>query len=165
MHIIRWEVVPIIKITRSRYDIVVEILCILCLLGTVLYLIINWGSIPNEIPGHYNAMGQVDRVTKKSSIFAVPIINLIMYLGMSAVERFPQVWNTGVRITEENKYRVYRIIKDMVKTIKLLMLIVFSYLTINSATATELSPWLLPVFLILMFGSMIYYIVKLVRNK
>ncbi|NLC44647.1 MAG: DUF1648 domain-containing protein [Clostridiales bacterium] len=153
------------RIPKRRYDIVVEILCILCLLGTFLYLIITWNNIPDEIPGHYNAVGQVDRLTKKSSIFAVPIVNLIMYIGMSAVERFPQVWNTGVRITEENRSRVYRIIKDMVKTIKLLVVIVFSYLTINSAIATQLSPWFSPVFLILMFGSLIYFIVKLIINK
>ena len=63
------------RIPRSRYDIVAKTLCIICLLGTFLYLTVNWGNIPDEIPGHYNAMGQVDRVTKKSSIFAVPIIN------------------------------------------------------------------------------------------
>ncbi|NLB42992.1 MAG: DUF1648 domain-containing protein [Clostridiales bacterium] len=153
------------KITRSRYDIIVEILCMLCLLGTVLYLVINWGNIPDEIPGHYNALGQVDRITKKSSIIALPIVTAIMYIGMSAIERFPQAWNTGVTITEENKNRLYRIMKDMLKTTKLLIVVVFSYMTINSAIATQLSPWFLPVFLILMFGSMIYYIVKIIRNK
>ena len=153
------------KITRSRYDIIVEILCMLCLLGPVLYLVINWGNIPDEIPGHYNALGQVDRITKKSSIIALPIVTAIMYIGMSAIERFPQAWNTGVTITEENKNRLYRIMKDMLKTTKLLIVVVFSYMTINSAIATQLSPWFLPVFLILMFGSMIYYIVKIIRNK
>jgi hypothetical protein len=137
----------------------------LCLLGTVLYLVINWGNIPDEIPGHYNALGQVDRITKKSSIIALPIVTAIMYIGMSAIERFPQAWNTGVTITEENKNRLYRIMKDMLKTTKLLIVVVFSYMTINSAIATQLSPWFLPVFLILMFGSMIYYIVKIIRNK
>lgn len=153
------------KISRSRYDILTEILCIFCLLGTFLYLIIMWGSIPDEIAGHYNAMGQVDRITKKSSIIAMPIINLIMYLGMTFIGMFPQIWNTGVAITDENKHRVYRIIKDLLNTTKLLTVVVFSYLTINSATAKSLSPWFLPVFLILMFGSLIYFIVKLVRNK
>ena len=153
------------RIPFRKYDIIVEILCIICLLGTFVYLAIAWGNIPKEVPGHYNAMGEVDRVTGKNSLLVLPFINAVMYLGMSVIELFPQLWNTGVTVTEENKYRVYRNIKDMMKTTKLIMVLVFTYLTINSALAIPLPAWFTPVSLFLIMGSLVFFIVRLVKNK
>ena len=30
-----------------------------------------------------------------------------MYIFLTVIENFPQIWNTGVTVTEENKDRVY----------------------------------------------------------
>ncbi|WP_283606867.1 hypothetical protein [Faecalispora anaeroviscerum] len=79
-----------------------------------------------------------------------------MYIGITVLERFPQVWNTGVTITEENKTRIYRILKDMIGTTKLIMVIVFDYLGLNSASSEHLPIWFLPGFLILLFGSLLF---------
>jgi uncharacterized membrane protein len=153
------------KIARSKYDILVEVSCLLCLIGSVIYLVAAWQHIPNEIPGHYNAMGEIDRITSKGSLVVLPIITWIMYAGMTVIGRFPQIWNTGVAVTEENKKRVYRLLKNMLGTLKLLIVAVFTYLTVNSSMAKPLSPLFLPVFLIVMFGSLIFFIVKLVKVK
>ena len=152
-------------IPKKNYYIIVEICCLICLIGTLLFLIINWNSIPDEVPGHYNAVGEIDGVTGKYSLIILLMINWVMYIGMSVIERFPQIWNTGVKVTEENKYRVYCILKDMLKMTKLIIVILFTYLTINSARAMHLHPWFTPVSLILVFGTLIFYIIKLLKNK
>lgn len=132
------------KIRKSRYDVFIEVACLLCLTGTLAYLFVTWGQIPDEIPGHYNALGEVDRITSKGSLIALPIISWIFYIGLTVIGRFPQVWNTGVRITEENRDRVYRVLKNMLGTLKLLLVIVFSYLTINSSLVKPLPVIFLP---------------------
>lgn len=152
-----------LKLKRSWYDLFGNILCLVILIGILIYLIIHWNSIPDKIPGHYNGMGEIDRMGSKGEILVLPIISWLMYLGMTVIERFPQVWNTGVRVTEENRERVYRTIKNMLSTMKLIIVAVFSYLTINSAQVLPLSPWFLPVFLILIFGSIIFFIIRLIR--
>ena len=129
-------------IPKKNYYIIVEICCLICIIGTLLFLIINWNSIPDEVPGHYNAVGEIDGVTGKYSLIILLMINWVMYIGMSVIERFPQIWNTGVKVTEEN-----------------------TYLTINSARAMHLHPWFTPVSLILVFGTLIFYIIKLLKNK
>lgn len=53
----------------------------------------------------------------------------------------------------------------MLNTMKLIVVAVFVYLTINSSQTMPLSVWFLPVFLTLMFGSIIFFIIKLVRVK
>ena len=154
-----------LKLKRSKYDILLEIVCLILLIGVLIYLFLNWNSIPEKIPGHYNAMGEIDRMGSKKELLVLPIISWLMYLGMTVLERFPQIWNTGVTVTEENKGRVYRVLKNMLSTMKLIVVAVFVYLTINSSRAISLSVWFLPVFITLMFGSIIFFSMKLVRVK
>jgi uncharacterized membrane protein YhdT len=131
----------------------------------LIYLFLKWNSIPDRIPGHYNAMGEIDRMGSKEELLVLPVIGWLMYLGMTVIEKFPQIWNTGVTVTEENKERVYRVLKNMLSTLKLIVVAVFVYLTINSSQAISLPVWFLPVLLILMFGSILFFIIKLVREK
>lgn len=143
----------------------VEIVCLILLIGVLIYLYCNWSSIPDKIPGHYNAIGEIDRMGSKNELLVLPIISWLMYLGMTVLEKFPQAWNTGVTVTEENKERVYGVLKNMLSTMKLIMVAIFVYLTINSSQSMSLSVWFLPIALTLMFGSIIFFIIKLIRVK
>lgn len=125
----------------------------------------GWSSIPGEIPGHYNAAGEINRITGKGSLISLYIITLIMYLGMTGLEKIPQMWNTGVKITKENKDRIYRILKNLMKTSKLFVVVIFTFITIVSAMAKPLPIWFTPASLTLLFGSLIYYGIKLGRNR
>ncbi len=155
----------IMKLKRTKYDIGVEILCVMLLIGVMAYLFLQWSHIPDTVPGHYNAMGEVDRMGRKIELLVLPIISWLMYLGLTIVEQFPQIWNTGVTVTEENKEHVYRILKNMLSTLKLSVVAVFGFITINSSQAKSMPIWFLPAFLILLFGPIIYFIIKLVRAK
>jgi uncharacterized membrane protein len=104
---------------NSRYDIFINIVCLTQLIGIVIYFIIMWDSIPDQIPGHYNAAGEITRWGSKGELLILPIISWFLYLMITGVEQFPQIWNTGVRVTEENKEQVYRILKNMLGAIKL----------------------------------------------
>ncbi|SHJ69924.1 DUF1648 domain-containing protein [Parasporobacterium paucivorans] len=151
------------KLKKNKYDVFAEIVCLVLLIGVWIYLFLNWSTIPDEISGHYNAAGEIDRIGRKGELLVLPIISWLMYLGMTAIGSFPQIWNTGVTVTEENKERVYRVLKNMLSTLKLILAAVFVYLTINSSKSIPLPMQFLPVFLILMFGSIIFFIIKLVR--
>ena len=153
------------RLKKSRYNIFVEVVCLVLLVGVVLYLVVNWNTIPDKIPGHYNAAGEIDRVGDKAELVMLPIVGWLMYLGLTIIEHFPQIWNTGVTVTEENRERVYRIAKNMLSTVKLIMVVNFVYLTFNSSKATPLPVWFLPVFLGAIFGSLIFFIVKLVKAR
>lgn len=84
---------------------------------------------------------------------------------MTVIEKFPQIWNTGVQVTEQNKEQVYHILKNLLETVKLITVAVFSFITINSSLAIGLPMWFLPLFLVLMFGSITFFIVKLMKVK
>ena len=153
------------KIKNSVFDIILNIASIILLLGIIIYLIIRWSSIPDQVPGHFNASGEVTRWDSKGSLIIIPIIAWVLYIGMTILEQFPQVWNTGVRVTQENMFRVYRILKSMISIIKLLIVATFASIVIIQSLAVSLPAWLLPVFISLIFGTVVINIVRLIRAR
>lgn len=143
----------------------IDIICIALLFGMSIYLLISWGNLPDKIPGHYDALGNIDRWGSKNELIVLPIISWIMFIGISVLERYPKVWNTGVKVTEENVYRVYSTLYDMIKTLKLMLVIIFSFLTINSIHMNNLPKIFLPIILVLIFGNLIYHLIKLYKIK
>ena len=154
-----------IKIERNALDVLEAIVSLSCLVGVSLYLILAWSTIPAQIPAHYNAAGEVNRWGSKSELIILPIISWLIYGMITLIERFPQAWNTGVRVTEENRAEVYRLLKNMIACVKMITLSIFSCLTVLSSLARNLPMWFLLVFLVLLFGTIAYYIVKLTRLR
>ncbi|MCJ7841041.1 DUF1648 domain-containing protein [Lederbergia sp. NSJ-179] len=54
------------------------------------------------MPAHYNAAGVVDRWGSKGKMLIPPIIGIMMWIGMTILERYPHIYNYMVPITKEN---------------------------------------------------------------
>ena len=121
-------------------------------------------QLPEKIPIHYNAAGVIDRYGNKLEIFILLIVTWVMYIGLSLVTRVPQFWNTGVSVTAENKDRVYRILKNMLKIIKMEIIVIFCYLIYNTTTLYNLPKWFVPVFLVLLFSTMLISFIVLIKK-
>lgn len=153
------------KVRNNKFDYIMEAVCLILLIGLTLYLSINWGNIPNKIPAHYDLAGNIDRWGKKAEILIVPIMSWFLYLMITALEQVPMIWNTGVQVTEENKRRVYRVLKYMIKSMKLLMVAAFSYLTFNSISGKPLSGWFTLISLGIIFGDLFFWIWRLFKVR
>lgn len=153
------------KIKRKKFDIILNILCWIILVSTMLFLIITWSKIPDTIPMHYDSAGNIDRFGSKLEILVLPIIILIVYTFITIIEKFPEAWNTGVKVTEENKERVYSTLLHLISTIKFIMVGMVAYLTVHTALSLELSAWFTPIFILAIFGNFVYWIWKLFRVK
>ncbi|WP_210617569.1 DUF1648 domain-containing protein [Mammaliicoccus lentus] len=52
----------------------------ICLwIATLLIILINYPSLPNEIPSHYNVSGEADAWATKAFIFFLPTLGLIIW--------------------------------------------------------------------------------------
>jgi uncharacterized membrane protein len=153
------------KVKSTAFDWICDGLSILILVGISLFLLVKWPSIPAKIPMHYDASGAIDRYGTRSELVVVPIIAWILYGSMTALGFFPQVWNTGVRVTEENRERVYRTLKHLMSSMKLVLVVIFSYLTVNSLLGCALPVWFMPVFIVLILGVLLCWILRLVKIK
>ena len=63
---------------------------------------------------HYDFAGNIDRWGSKLEILILPVIAWIIYVFMTILEKFPEAWNTGVKVTEENKERIINNIKTCI---------------------------------------------------
>lgn len=153
------------KIKNSLADIIMEVLGLVMLIGTPLYLVIRWPSIPDKLPMHYNFAGEIDRWGGKGEVLFLVVMVWILYLMISLVEHFPSVWNTGVQVTPENRMRVYRTLKYMVKTLKLAMTLVFTFLIFNTVAGIPLPEWFTVVYVILIIGDLAFWLIRLYRVR
>ena len=154
-----------IKIERNALDILEAIVSLSCLVGVTLYLILAWNTIPAKIPAHYNAAGEVNRWGSKSELIVLPIISVLLYGLITLIEHYPQGWNTGVRITDENRTVVYRLLKNLIAWVKMITLSIFGSLTVISSLSLNLPIWFMLAFLVVLFGIIAYYIVRLTRLR
>ena len=129
----------------------------------IVALIVLWPQIPDRIPGHYNAAGEVTRYDGKGMIWVMPIVGMMLYAGLLLLSFFPQVWNMPVNLTRENRRRVLTSTRDMLCGMAVLFSASFCYIGFSMAGFVELGAWFLPVELLLVFGLILWSVLRIVR--
>lgn len=150
---------------KTTFSKIANLISLLSVVGIVLYVIITWKNIPDMIPGHYNIAGEIDKYSSKNSIWILIVVQILLFTMMSVLERFPNIWNTGVKITEENRERVYTNLRNMQTYLKMMIMIYFSYMTFQSIGGGNLHSMSVFVFLVLVFGGMAIFLVKIFKNR
>lgn len=151
------------KTKYSKFQLFLEIIGVAILVAFLTFLIKSWSNIPKMIPGHYNAAGVVDRWGNKNEILMLPIIGGILYLGLTIITFFPAIWNVPMAESKESKEAVYKCIKTMIISLKVEIIGMFFYITFYSVNAMDLPMAFLPIVLLIIFGSLTYFIVKSFR--
>ncbi len=142
-----------------------EYICRILLIGTLIYLIVRWNTIPDQIPIHYNAAGDIDGWGGKGMVWLLVVISWGLYLGITFVGRFPELWNTGVKITKKNKEKVYRLIKYLIGTSKLILISVFTLLIVFSTLAKPLPLWFAGIYLTILIADMAFWLVRIFMER
>ena len=153
------------RLRSSALDISVNVICIIQLVGILVYLIAIWNSLPDQIPGHFNAAGEVTRFDGKGILLIMPIFACVMFAGFTLIERFPRIWNTGVKITEENRLRVYRVIRSLLGATKLITVSALIFATVFQSLSRNLPSWYLPVLFSLLTVTIVFSIIRLIRAR
>ena len=153
------------KLKRGIAVRLANLCCAVILVYCWLNLILSWNGIPESIPGHYNAAGVADRWGSRMELWILPAVTTVFYIGISIVERFPGIWNTGVEVTEENRERVYGVLLFMITAMKLLLCADFTVMSGYQIRQENLPVWFLPVFLVLTFAVVVGPIIRLNQVK
>lgn len=159
---------PIIKIKLSNTDKLVEFISWLILTISWIYTFTNYSRLPDSIPSHFNAMGKADEYANKIILFISPIFSLLLIIGLTFLNQFPQIFNFPKKITEENAERNYRVATRMIRYLKFSIALIFLLIvdqTIQLATTQNntLSFWVLPLIMALVFIPITLFLKKLFR--
>lgn len=154
----------------TPFEKAIENINIIALVGLIFYSIYIYGQLPTEIPHHFNGLGEPDSWGHKSIIFALPGIALFLYVFMTLIPKSPaNLTNSFVRITEENENIQFQIVREQLRIVKLLCIVLMGYLTWGSVQAAlgnieTLSPIVLYGFIALIFVVIYWYYRKAKAN-
>jgi uncharacterized membrane protein len=118
---------PRIKIRLTALDYIVEILAFLLVLSSVVLYVTYYIKAPEIVPIHYNIHGEVDGYGSKISLIGVPIINVLMYVGFTILNRYPHIFNFPTVVTEQNALSLYTIATRTIRLMKLFVCLLFAY--------------------------------------
>jgi len=93
----------------------------------------------------------------------LPGICLLLYTLITVVSFFPKSWNTPVKITDENRVRVYTVTRSLLCVLKLVLLVTFTFIEINMVKMQPLGVWFIYFIMAGVFGSIIGFIIKIVK--
>ena len=161
---------PKINVQLTTTDKLVEIIGWL-LIGAIWVLTIShYSTLPNTIPTHFNGAGEADGFGSKVSIFGLPVIATLLFIGLTVLNRYPHIFNYPSPVTRDNALRLYTLATRMLRYLKLALVLVFGgieFMTIQHATgkAAGLSVWFLPLTLVLIFLPLIYFVIKSVQKN
>ena len=127
-------------------------------------------DLPARIPAHFDVAGAPDGYGGKNTLWILPAIGFFLWLLMTVLSRFPHIFNYSVNITAGNAETQYRLATGMMRILKTVILVMFSFIsykTIRTATgnAAGLGRVFLPVMITVTFTVVIVYIVRSLRAK
>lgn len=129
------------------------------LLGVTLFVVIHYGALPEQIPTHFGPGGQADAFGPKSGIFFPLVMGWFLLALITVVSFFPSAWNVP-----GNSPRTLAAAADMIAVLRLVMALMFVWMTLCSALGRGLGVWFLPVSLAGVFAPLVYLLVQAARD-
>jgi hypothetical protein len=156
---------PVVKLKLRVFDIILEIAGWLLLLAGWLLPLWHYHRLPEQIPIHFNWAGQIDRMGEKWMIWIAPAVATILFLGLTLLNRYPQIFNYPTRITAQNAYRQYALATRLIRYLKTIVVLILGIISLQVITSAEGESFgivhgFLPLLLLLVFIPTIYFIIK-----
>lgn len=134
------------------------------------WVIYFYPSLPDTIPTHYNASGEVDGFGSKPSLLILPVQATILFVGLLLLSRKPRLYNYPVSVTPENARRLYKAGSRAIRYIAVFIPVIFGiiiYSTIQTARGEMqgIGKWFLPFALIGTTAPTIVMLIRISRIK
>lgn len=130
-------------------------------------LVIYWGNIwyfysiiPEDIPVHFDTKFNPDAYANKNQLFRSPELATGFYIMLSLVGLFPRYFNYLTDITPENAESEYRKAANMMRYLKIIIILIFMALSaLKLFHTTEIKDRIFYAFII----SLLFLISVLIR--
>ena len=125
LHGKRWRLLFSMRVLRESLAIIAPAVVI----GSVS---LSWTHLPARVPTHFGLSGPPNSFGPKSSIWILPVVAIVSYIGLTFVNRFPRAFNYPVKITKENQARLEPLGVALVGWLKAEVLWVFAWMTLTT---------------------------------
>ncbi|MBD2411914.1 hypothetical protein FACHB389_34930 [Nostoc calcicola FACHB-389] len=154
---------PVLLIAQSSQAQTLNLIALAGLVALFCIAIHAWFTLRDTIPIHFGFDGQANGWGSKKNLWLLPIVGLAIYGLLTFISRYPHTFNYAVKITEQNALRQYKIACSMLNWLKTEMVWIFAYIEwqifyLATTTNPNLGIWFLPVSLIIVFGTIGYWL-------
>lgn len=115
---------PIVKIKPSIGDKIVEILGLMIVVSMVWFSLTMYGRFSKIIPNDTNI----------SMLIIVPIIGVILYIGLSVLQKFPHVLNYAVEVNDDNYIKLYSRAVKVIRYAKIVLVLTFAFIILRGTS-------------------------------
>lgn len=159
---------PRIAVPYGPMDIIVDLISVTLLILMIIYTILSFAELPDVIPSHFNAQGEVDGHSGKLFIWLLPSIGILTFVGLFILNKYPHIHNYMVNITEENALKNYRFSTRIVRFTNLFVIVIFAvtnYKMIEAAKGNNFSlgAWFMPA--VLGLSIVLPVVILIYKNK
>ncbi|MEO7445541.1 MAG: DUF1648 domain-containing protein [Ferruginibacter sp.] len=159
---------PVISLTS--FDKALEIIAVAGIAFSWIFLLMVMPSLPEKIPTHFDLQGKPDGFQVKYNELFLPLFSTIIWVALTILNRFPQIFNYPVQVTKENAASLYRKGTFFIRLIKCLVALVFAiiiYATYwySKHSNSPISQGLLPVLLVVINIPILLMVIPAFRNK
>ncbi len=124
--------------------------------------------LPDRIPTHFDAAGQPNGWGSPAMLLLLPCVAVFLYGTITLVSQFPSAFNYPVRVTAQNRDRLQVIALSMMAWIKAELCCLFACIQFSTIEAARnersgLSPALMPIALLIVFGTIGAHIIAMRR--
>lgn len=157
--------------TKKEYtDVFLDVFAMFSVILMFVFVTDIFNQLPDTIPTHYNFASEPDSYSSKFTLWLIPIISLILFLGLSILNKYPHIFNYPTKITEENAVKHYKYAARLIRVLNLIISSCFLYVTYSGiqtalGNANGLTNYFVIVFLVLIFGAIGFYLVFALKNK
>ncbi|KOP81008.1 hypothetical protein AMS59_00755 [Lysinibacillus sp. FJAT-14745] len=161
---------PILNLPKTKYEKIWDYIGGGLFVLSILYIFVMWGKLPEEIPGHFNGAGEVDRWGSKIEVLILPFIGLFLWILLGLLEKAPHMHNYPARLNESNVEAFYLNSRKGLNEIKNLCLILFAAISfqmirIALGKVENIGWWFLPIVLIVIAIPIIKGIIATTKIK
>ncbi|WP_288480286.1 DUF1648 domain-containing protein [uncultured Clostridium sp.] len=148
------------KINFKKLGKWLNIINLIYVIIATISIIVLWIKAPSEIPIHYGFTGQVDSYGSKSNSVILLIFLIAIYLIFMFISKYPKSYNYIVPINDLNRERQYNISSTFMKILSLELMILISYMSIQSLIGAKSITNYFIVIIVASVGIYIYFSVK-----
>ncbi|MBM7701126.1 DUF1648 domain-containing protein [Kurthia huakuii] len=150
---------------KTRHEIVLNSLSCLIIVAQIIFLLIKWPSISNEVPTHFNLAGIPDGFGSKYNLLLLPIVSVGLFYGMRALYRIK--YDGYLANYDENiankLFSLYRSWTSL--TLTGTTLFFFSLLYFSIQNSRDIPNWIIIIYFSVLLGSVVVYGIREVFLK
>lgn len=158
---------PKIHIPKTKFETVFDAIGITFYILAIVYLVTQFGDLPDRVPSHFNGAGEVDRWGSKLELIILPLVGGGLWILFTVLEKYPHQLNY-LNLRKDNveaQYKNGRLMLNVLKNEIVLFFSLISYYMIQIAKGAldGIGGVFLPVFLVVILGTTFYFMFRMMR--